>query len=67
MNMLKRILIISFILNIGNLFGQLSKVDHPLLFKQLNLVYYDSGYKLYQQEQLEAFFNKGYAYNIKTL
>ncbi len=65
--MLKRILIISFILNIGNLFGQLSKVDHPLLFKQLNLVYYDSGYKLYQQEQLEAFFNKGYAYNIKTL
>jgi hypothetical protein len=67
MYMLKRILIVCCILNIGNLFGQLSKVDHPLLFKQLNQVYCDSGNKLYQQKQLEAFFNKGYAYNIKTL
>lgn len=65
--MKKTVLSIYCILFWRIVFGQLKPTDHPILFKQLNHVYYDSGYKLYQQNQLESFFNKGYAYNIKTL
>jgi len=63
----KSILSIYYILFGGIVFGQIKPTDHPMLSKQLTLVYYDSGYKQNQQNHLEAFFNKGYAYNIKTL